>query len=107
MLVQDLLTQGPEPVRKEPWAPRVEGRWLRANRFELTWAGMYEKPPLFPIALVRLGEVFGTDSINEASYAIGGCESCDWGSSYGYEFTIEDPTRNLDILDAIGGEFTK
>jgi len=50
---------------------------------------MYEAPsPTFDV-LMQMAEFFGTKNINDdASFANSGCETCDYGSSYGYTLTV-------------------
>lgn len=71
---------------------------------------MYERPELYSPkgttldAIVRLSETFGTDKIDvENGMASSGCETCDYGSSYGTVLTITNPTKAVDVLDALCG----
>ncbi len=71
---------------------------------------MYERPELYSPkgttldAIVRLSETFGTDKIDVGEGdASAGCESCDYGSSYGTVLTITNPTKAVDVLDALCG----
>lgn len=53
---------------------------------------MYESPePEGGVVgfLIELSEFFGTENINIDNFAHSGCESCDWGSEYGFELIIK------------------
>lgn len=56
---------------------------------EVTISCMYEVPsPTFDL-LMQLAKFFVTKNINDdKSFANCGCETCDYGSSYGYTLTI-------------------
>lgn len=54
----------------------------------LTVKQMYEHPGLSMKHLKALSEFFGTDNINDDDrFSNGGCESCDYGSEYGFTLT--------------------
>lgn len=48
---------------------------------------MYEHVPLTFDRLLALKELFGTDKFEVDHLSLGGCETCDYGSSYWHEFT--------------------
>lgn len=56
-------------------------------------SAMYSSPSLnFPI-LKRMAEYFDTENINDDDrFGYGGCETCDYGSSYGYTLTVRPNT---------------
>lgn len=49
---------------------------------------MYDYVEMNLSHLKKLSEFFNTDNINDDRYAYGGCETCDWGSSYEITLTI-------------------
>lgn len=50
---------------------------------------MYEVPQPNLQVMTDLAEFFGTKNINDDDrFADGGCETCDYGSSYGYTLSI-------------------
>ena len=64
----------------------------------IKWGAMYEAPRLSFGKLKALSELFGTDKIDVDDYANSGCESCDFGSNYGHEVTIEEATKEVDAF---------
>lgn len=56
---------------------------------EITLSSMYSPPGLTFSKLKALSEFFETDNINDDdAFSSGGCETCDYGSSYGFTLTI-------------------
>lgn len=50
---------------------------------------MYEAPQLTFEILKKLANFFGTDRINDDDrFSMDGCETCDYGSEYGYTLTV-------------------
>lgn len=49
---------------------------------------MYEPPPLNLGILLDLAEFFGTKNIDDDRFSHGGCETCDYGSEYGFTLRI-------------------
>lgn len=49
---------------------------------------MYEYLNLPLMRLIDLSEFFGSKNINDSRYSFGGCETCDYGSSYTIELTV-------------------
>lgn len=68
-----------------------------ADCVEIKMGSMYEAPALSFAALAAVAELFGTNEITVDGYHSGGCETCDWGSNYGHEITVRNPTRNADM----------
>lgn len=62
---------------------------------ELDFSKMYDAPPLSFKMLKALSEHFGTDKIDVDDYSNGGCETCDYGSSYGHRIQVLSPTKNI------------
>jgi len=51
---------------------------------------MYDSPPLNLTHLKALSEFFETDNINDVDrWNNGGCETCDFGSNYGFKLSIK------------------
>ena len=61
----------------------------REDRVDIRMSNMYSAPGLNLKKLKALAEFFGTDNIDdEDQFSSGGCESCDYGSTYGFTLTI-------------------
>lgn len=55
----------------------------------ITLSSMYEPPGLKFSQLKSLSEFFETDNINDDErFSEAGCDTCDYGSSYGFTLTI-------------------
>lgn len=55
----------------------------------ITLSAMYEPPGLTFAQLKRLSEFFETENINDDDkFSHGGCDTCDYGSEYGFTLTI-------------------
>lgn len=68
----------------------------KPNSIEVSVRKMYESPIVVNFALLKkISEFFGTDSIDVDDYSMGGCETCDYGSSYGHDFQIYGATKNI------------
>lgn len=67
--------------------------------YSIRFDRMYESPALNVDRLMQLVELFGTKDIDVDAYSERGCESCDWGSAYGHEITVKNPTKATDIED--------
>jgi hypothetical protein len=66
---------------------------------KVTISCMYEAPPSPTLdVLMQLAEFFGTKNINDDDkFANGGCETCDYGSSYGYTLTVRPESSNAKV----------
>ena len=71
--------------------------------FQIKYGMQYEAPELNLEKLIQLSVLFGTTKIDVDDYAYSGCESCDWGSDYGHELQIYNPTKNVEELKALVG----
>lgn len=61
---------------------------------KLKVSSMYRPPSLSFDILSKLSEMFGTININDDDrFGEGGCESCDYGSVYGFTLIIRDAVR--------------
>jgi hypothetical protein len=68
---------------------KIEVETNTENEVCITVSCMYEAPPLNLEVLTELSEFFGTKNINDDDrFNWSGCETCDYGSSYGYTLTI-------------------
>lgn len=66
---------------------------------------MYESPGLSAEKLMALCDLFGTRKIEVDGYANGGCESCDYGSQYGHEIEVREPTKMVaEFLEWLASE---
>jgi len=65
--------------------------------FEIQLRRMYDGDLPGPTLerLMRLADFFGTTSIDVDNYAQGGCETCDYGSSYGFDLQVRGATKNI------------
>jgi hypothetical protein len=75
------------------------GTWTKIpcakDELGLRLADMYGSPNLTAAQLMELVELFGTKDIDVDGYSQSGCETCDWGSSYGHDIIIRNPTKNV------------
>lgn len=80
----------------ELW-PSTKPRVLNGLKREVSQSGdvvhikisqMYEAPGLTFAQLRALSDFFETDSINDDRFSEGGCETCDYGSAYGFTLTV-------------------
>ena len=92
----DLDGLGDESVRCE----------RRGDAYVLIAESMYEAPVVRSKttldAVLAVSEMFGTDKVDiEMGARDSGCESCDYGSCYGTEIVLTNPTKNVDVLEAL------
>ena len=73
----------------------------RGNGFQITYGAMYDRPELNFDVLMKLSELFGTNKIDVDQYGIGGCETCDYGSDYGHEIVVLEPTKVLWLISQL------
>ena len=61
----------------------------------ITLKCMYEAPAINLNILMQLADFFGTKNINDDDrFASIGCETCDYGSSYGFTLTVRPERSN-------------
>lgn len=77
----------------------------QASGFVINYGQMYEKPELNFDKLMQLSEIFGTREIDVDDYSEGGCETCDYGSDYGHEIQIYNPTKNVEEMKELIGNW--
>ena len=71
------------------------------NSIEISASAMYEHPVSREVNiefLCALSELFKTKKIDVDDWANGGCETCDYGSSYGHSFQIYEAGVDLSLL---------
>ena len=62
---------------------------IREGTVAITLQNMYEAPGLSFAHLKALSAFFDTDNINDDDrFGYGGCETCDYGSCYGFTLTV-------------------
>lgn len=61
--------------------------WLEGWRVEVDQ--MYNYAPFNFAFLKKVAEFFGTENLNESRWSRDGCETCDYGSVYTVELTIQ------------------
>jgi len=62
--------------------------------FEIDYTQMY-KPPILSFALMKeISHHFGTEDIDFDDVSIEGCETCDYGSKYGFRIQVYNATKN-------------
>ena len=79
------------------WAEELSAKYVNGTvevkKFDKMWhitiKQMYEYVPLTLKHLVALSEFFGTQNISDSRQAWGGCETCDYGSSYEIDLTVK------------------
>lgn len=69
---------------------------------------MYSSPEIGFATLLSLSEAFGTTKINVDGFSASGCETCDYGSEYGHEIMISEPTKMAEKIEPLRkvGELT-
>ena len=61
----------------------------RDGSWEIEISNMYSAPGLAFRQLFELSKFFGTQNVNtDSSFSHGGCETCDYGSKYGFVIYI-------------------
>lgn len=63
--------------------------------FEIDFTEMYEAPKLSFKMMQELSTLFGTKEIDFDDVSQGGCETCDYGSKYGYTIQVYKATQNI------------
>ena len=67
--------------------------------FEIIFAQMYSPPTLSFDNMLEISEYFGTKEIDfNNSISTSGCETCDYGSFYGYEIEVYKATKNIPVF---------
>ena len=62
---------------------------IKPNEVRIRMTSMFDPPGLNFEKLTRLSQFFGTMNIDDAErISDGGCETCDYGSCYGFELVI-------------------
>ena len=63
--------------------------------FSFEWTSMYSAPELTFKQMKEISDYFGTEEINfDNTISLSGCETCDYGSKYGFEIEVFHPTKN-------------
>lgn len=70
---------------------------LGRNPLRVRVSAMYESPPFNTAVVLAFAKMFDTVNIDEDRFSMGGCETCDYGSQYGYTLTIK-PGKTLDEI---------
>ena len=83
---------------KEIWTCPEDDDWnepekinvsIGKDNIKIEVSSMYESPPLNLPILMQLADFFETKNINDDDrFGYGGCETCDYGSSYGFTLTV-------------------
>lgn len=67
----------------------VEVTLVEDGSVEIELSSMYEAPSLSFYQLTKVSQYFDTDNINDSdTFSEDGCETCDYGSKYGFTLTI-------------------
>lgn len=62
---------------------------------DITLSKMYDRPTCSFAQMTALSQFFGTTSIEQVNdWSHGGCETCDYGSDYGFTLRISKPKPN-------------
>lgn len=62
---------------------------IQPEYYEVTLSSEYCPPGLSLKHLIALSEFFGTQNITDERFSHGGCETCDYGSDYGFTLIIK------------------
>lgn len=72
------------------WKPiRREVTCNQSDIVVIKISSMYEPPRLSFAILKQLSDFFGSDNIADSRFSHSGCDSCDYGSDYGFELVIK------------------
>lgn len=61
---------------------------ISKDRYDITIERSYNPPGLSLKQLMALSEFFQTTNINDDAFNYSGCDTCDYGSSYGFTLTV-------------------
>jgi hypothetical protein len=65
----------------------------KGEGWEVTVSAMYEAPGLSFANLCDLAEFFETKAIHDDRFGSEGCETCDYGSEYGFRLRISPEAK--------------
>ncbi len=86
----------------EDWAGGVElVITSRPTGLTIKIAAMYRSPKINFPSLKKLSDIFGTDNIDVDDFEHRGCETCDYGSSYGHDIVILDITKHKNDIEQL------
>ena len=79
---------------------KIEWRRIE-DGIEIDCSSMYGAPKITLEMLTKLAEYFGTTKIDVDNSTINeqGCETCDYGSSYGHTIQIKFITKNMPVKE--------
>lgn len=88
--VEEITKKAHEVFKNGRYEPEeVEVTKRSDGSVSLRVEAMYEAPELSFAKLAELAEFFDTKNINDDErFGSGGCETCDYGSSYGFELVV-------------------
>lgn len=87
-------------IEVEIFGERIEAESISGG-FQLDYTQEFDAPTLNFAKLQALSEHFGTVSIDVDNISQRGCQSCDYGSRYGYEIQVYGATRNIPNFESI------
>ena len=65
----------------------------------IEYGAMYERPDADIWKMAgELKQLYDADDVLVDEHSISGCESCDWGSDYGWDLVVVNPKANLDMI---------
>mgnify|MGYP001569969093 CR=1 FL=1 len=79
-----------------PWGTGIKVTVYSPTRFDVY--DMYESPRITLDILVQMREFFGAPTDTNDNINSSGCETCDYGSRYGFEFVVKEadlPTKGV------------
>lgn len=66
------------------------------TNIDIEYASMYHAPEISLNELIALRDLFGADDVKTNNdFSQTGCETCDYGSKYGYYIEIKKATKNI------------
>lgn len=68
------------------------------NSFQIRYGQEYNAPELNLRKLIELSKLFGTTEIDVDDYSQSGCDTCDYGSDYGHEIQVYNPTLHVNEI---------
>jgi hypothetical protein len=80
------------------WKVEACNHYKLGQGFEIDFTEQYTAPELSLKNMTEVAEYFGTLDIDFDHVSEGGCETCDYGSRYGYTIQVYNATKNVPNL---------
>lgn len=78
-----------------------------ANGWEIKCWNMYSPGELGYRHLKMVATLFGTDNVDLDNFEEGGCESCDYGSRYGFTVQVRHLALHAHLMRELSGKYLR